>query len=226
LIPNRTGGSILSKLKKMKLKRNKDIEHLNRSKATSGSNNARYGKPGTRLGVKLTKAQIDNLCKIKTLNPTRLFGPANPRFGKPAWNSGLTMSAEYVEKSNAKKLKNNIRKETAPEKITRELLTKLDIDFVQEKPIGYYICDFAIDDKIIEVQGDFWHANPHIYNQNNILPMQQKNVYRDKRKQTFLTNKGYQILYLWEGDLHNNLDKCKDMIFHWIVSHSCRTETE
>ena len=62
------------------------------------------------------------------------------------------------------------------------------------KAIGYYVVDIAIDKLIIEVQGDYWHNIPQV-------------AKRDKRKNKYLSNLGYTIVYIWEHEWHESKDK-------------------
>ena len=48
--------------------------------------------------------------------------------------------------------------------------TNINANVIQWKHIENYIVDIAIDNKVIEVYGDFWHANPKIYASNYIFP--------------------------------------------------------
>lgn len=88
-----------------------------------------------------------------------------------------------------------------------EILIEIDIQYDEQKRIGYYVCDFVIGKTIIEVQGDYWHGNPRIYESNKLNFTQRKNIQRDKAKFTYLTNKGYNVICIWEYDIHNNMKK-------------------
>lgn len=156
--------------------------------------------------------------------------------GKTPYNKGLSPNDEIKKKIkngiinywnnlndfDLEKRKNQLRRDwiikrdryseidTIPEKIVENLLIKLNIDYIKKINIGYYNCDFVVGNKIIEVQGDYWHANPKIYrNYDNI---QLKNIKRDKRKLKFLQGNEYNILYLWEYDLKNNINFCEKQL--------------
>ena len=81
--------------------------------------------------------------------------------------------------------------------------------------IGYYNCDFIVDNKIIEVQGDYWHGNPKFF--NSFDKIQNKNIKRDKRKLKFLQGKGFEVLYLWEYDLKTNIDFCEKQLKEYLL---------
>lgn len=43
-----------------------------------------------------------------------------------------------------------------------------------------------------------------------------KNIRRDKAKKTYLTNKNYEILYLWENDIKTNIEWIKNLIIKFL----------
>lgn len=62
----------------------------------------------------------------------------------------------------------------------------------------------------IEVQGDFWHGNPLIFNDYNKLHGSQKsNINRDKRKkaQIYSAYKNLKYYEVWEYDINNNTEQ-------------------
>jgi very-short-patch-repair endonuclease len=60
----------------------------------------------------------------------------------------------------------------------------------------------------IEVQGDFWHANPEKYPEDWINPVSKlsaKEIHeKDEKKKKFLESKGYIVFYVWENDYKKN----------------------
>lgn len=68
----------------------------------------------------------------------------------------------------------------------------------------------------IEVQGDYWHANPKIYNYKNLTKQQCKNVERDKIKKCFAEKNNFKLFYIWEQDILDNdftvLDEIKNYV--------------
>ena len=68
--------------------------------------------------------------------------------------------------------------------------------------------------------GSYWHADIRKYNDKPLNSSQQNNVKRDIRKHQFLINNNYRILYLWEDDIMNNLDKCILLINEFIKGNN------
>lgn len=73
---------------------------------------------------------------------------------------------------------------------------------------------------MIEVMGDFWHANPKKYNISSLRDIQKKRIPKDKAKHTYISNQYHiEILYLWEDDLYNHPELCERLISHYIKSN-------
>lgn len=84
---------------------------------------------------------------------------------------------------------------------------------IKEKRKGK-LYDFLILDKIIlEIQGDYWHANPDLYDEHDNIhyiygTITAKDIWeRDKEKEKIAIKKGYLVFYLWEKDIKNMNDK-------------------
>lgn len=81
---------------------------------------------------------------------------------------------------------------------------------------GFYVVDFLIGNKVIEAQGDFWHVNPDVYDYKNLDDWQKSVVKRDIRKYEVLTKHGYEVLYLWEKDINERPECCKEQIRNFL----------
>lgn len=118
-------------------------------------------------------------------------------------------------------LKNNAKTTlTKPQIIINDLLDSCNIKYNNEEPFVYYSVDnYLIDyNLVIEVMGDYWHANPMKFNKLNDL--QRKNIGRDKAKRTFIDKYyGIKILYLWEKDILERPDLCMLLIKLYIDSN-------
>lgn len=60
---------------------------------------------------------------------------------------------------------------------------------------------------ILEIQGDYWHANPLYYSNTNLSlkklnEVQEYKVRLDELKKNFIKDK-YQLICLWETDIKN-----------------------
>ena len=121
----------------------------------------------------------------------------------------------------AKKLCKLDRLDTKIQKITNDILDNLDIKYVREHNIVYYSIDNYLSDYnlMIEVQGDYWHCNPLIFNANKYLMNQKQyeGIHRDKIKHSYIKNHcNVEILYLWESDIEKRPDVCQALILLYV----------
>lgn len=85
--------------------------------------------------------------------------------------------------------------------------------------------DFKIKDSniLIEVHGDFWHANPIKYKANDILNhpkhlISAKELWeKDNKKLKLANSHGYEVIYIWETDIKN--DKHIEILFNEIKKY-------
>jgi G:T-mismatch repair DNA endonuclease (very short patch repair protein) len=103
--------------------------------------------------------------------------------------------------------------ETKPEAFVRDVLQRFGYAFKSQFGIGQLLYDFHITGTslLIEVQGDYWHANPKFYPDGPVYQSQKSNVKRDNFKRKKARENGYWVWYVWEHD---------------IVSEPCRVESE
>lgn len=93
---------------------------------------------------------------------------------------------------------------------------------LKECGIKWYIYDIQYENKIIEYNGDVWHANPNIYSENDIPPfpnntMTSKQLWnKDSEKVRTAINNGYKVLTIWEQDFIDNpthtIERCIDFL--------------
>lgn len=102
------------------------------------------------------------------------------------------------------------QKETSIEFKFKELLEKHNIKYKQYFKINYkdsfkeydfLLINFNI---LIEIDGDFWHANPMYYDKENLLEIQKINLINDNLKNDLAISSGYSILRFWETDVKNS----------------------
>lgn len=108
-------------------------------------------------------------------------------------------------------------KETLPEKTVRNILECEKIPYKREKYLDKTIrVDFLLENnRVIEVQGDYFHANPEIYD-SKLTSMQERNIKNDNRKRNFFKENGYDLLEIWEKEIKESTEevtkKIKDFI--------------
>lgn len=109
------------------------------------------------------------------------------------------------------------KKMTEPERIFLSLMEEMAIKIDSQKIVGAFkmkIYDFYIPEinTLIEIDGDYFHANPLIYEGKKLNKMQLRNQKNDKFKNTLAKGSGYKIERFWEYDLKNNLEDVRERI--------------
>lgn len=121
----------------------------------------------------------------------------------------------YNKLTFAKKLENNAKKMskkmTGPEIIFAELLNTEGILYETQKIVGNKIFDFYLPgyNLIVEIDGDYFHANPSVYQEHQLNGMQKKNKRNDLFKNALASTMGYGMFRVWEKDLKENLEEVK-----------------
>lgn len=88
----------------------------------------------------------------------------------------------------------------------------VDVQFkIKNNKGSIYIYDFFYNDKIIEYNGDYWHANPKIYKADSLIkypckePIEARLVWEgEKDKINLLNSLNYDLLIIWESDYKKN----------------------
>jgi len=105
--------------------------------------------------------------------------------------------------AKAKKMSNKM---TEPERIFADMLKDIGVEYELQRVVDSKIFDFYIPSKnmIIEVDGDYWHANPELYKGEELNKIQARNVRNDEFKEILAKGHGYLIERVWESELKNN----------------------
>ena len=108
---------------------------------------------------------------------------------------------------------------TIPHKKINDLLQSHNIKVENEHPEKYHSIDIYLPEYnlMIEIMGDYWHANPLKYNIDNLTKQQKKSIKQDKSKHSYVKKyENIEILYLWEKDIKTNIDLCWLLIQEYI----------
>jgi very-short-patch-repair endonuclease len=102
------------------------------------------------------------------------------------------------------------------EKRFKVVLDVLDIEcqhffFAKQinKIFDFYLPKYNI---LIEVDGDFYHCNPKLYNNGPVCKTQEINIKNDKLKNEWAQSNGYKLLRFWENDINNNIKQVKQIL--------------
>lgn len=89
-----------------------------------------------------------------------------------------------------------------------------NVDFIPQYLISNIntFFDFYIPSKniLLEIDGDFYHCNPNTKFKEPKYDIQKKNLYNDKRKNTYCSNHNIKLLRFWEKDINEKPD--------WVLS--------
>ena len=99
-------------------------------------------------------------------------------------------------------------------------------EFVIQHENGIYLYDFTDESnkKMIEYNGDQYHANPKIYEKNDMPHPYHKNKNftaekiweKDNHKLSMANKHGYEVLVIWDSDYRKNpkqtLEKCIEFL--------------
>lgn len=100
-------------------------------------------------------------------------------------------------------------KNTKPELLFKNILEELNLEFQQQKSVGKYKCDFYIPiyNVIVEIDGDYWHANPSIFKEYDLIGPKNilaKDIWAsDNQKNQFILNEGFNLLRYWSSNINN-----------------------
>jgi hypothetical protein len=111
---------------------------------------------------------------------------------------------------------------TKPHIKINKVLDDINVLYTNEFNLKYHALDIYLDDYNlgIEVMGDYWHGNPNKYSYEKLGKIQLKSKKQDKSKHAY-TKKyhNFEILYLWESEINNNINLCSLLIEKYIETN-------
>ena len=131
-------------------------------------------------------------------------------------------------KLNLFKSSSQVRGPTSIEILVSTYLDSLNIDYIYNKKLNNISAtpDFLIGNKIIEVNGDYWHGNPKIYKFEELNDIQARHVTRDLIKYKLYKNHNFDLLVIWEKDIKDNFEKVKIEIFNFLYKNTAPLESD
>ena len=197
--------------------------------------------PGFNHGGKLSpwsyknpsksKEEIDS-CKAKTIEAILKSENLNTRieYWLKVTNGDKELAQELLSKRQRTFLKRLEKDRRAISASERQLFSELIKYFpglkqqieVSASKRKYYFFDMGLGNKLIEYNGDYWHANPIKYKENDILQYPggkkaAKDVWKiNECKINCAQNQGYDVLVIWETDFIKNkstvIEKCRSFL--------------
>lgn len=142
------------------------------------------------------------------------------------WQNTLkSKSDEEIAEINKKKM-NNSMSVSKPETELFNALSILLYGLRSQFTLGRYIYDICYKNKIIEFNGDYWHAHNSRfcaediarYGKNDEVLYAKDILERDKTKLDFAEEKGYKVLVIWEHEFINNRDETINKCLNFLTT--------
>lgn len=178
-------------------------------------------KISTRIEYWLSKGYSGDevILKLKDRQRTFSLQKCIEKYGK---EEGIRRFEQRQEK-----WMKSLHKQLNTSKISQSILANGFIDGIMEKlggekeyQLGRYSFDYRLKNILIEINGDYWHCNPQLYDSgfvNKILKRTAAQIWsKDNKKLDFAKSKGYKCLVIWENDINRDKDseiqKCINFI--------------
>lgn len=142
------------------------------------------------------------------------------------WNSASDEDiAALVKKASDTRQLNGMYSSSLETRFCR-ILNELDISYTRQfhlkhdrHPYDFFLCGSKI---IIEINGNYWHANHKYYKEDDVIKYLGKSISakeiweRDKRHIDKAENMGYKVLVFWEDDFKCDDNRLKELILQSI----------
>lgn len=112
---------------------------------------------------------------------------------------------EQAKRTTDRLIKNDYNmKISLKEKEFIKLLDSKKIKYKHQFRLCNKLFDFKIGNILIEIDGDFHHANPEKYPEGPIYPIQVKTCENDKLKNNIAKKEGYKLIRIWTSNIDSN----------------------
>jgi G:T-mismatch repair DNA endonuclease (very short patch repair protein) len=205
----------------------------NKHRDRTGKNNPFYGKKHSKETVEKIKAKTKiksiNLWKNEEYRDKVIKAVSKPRKESFKQEQSTRIKQWYMDNPQQKIIRSQAMKKSwednkivkspifhmniskLQKEITQELRNILSTDEIKTKTtirIGdkWFFPDIMYNSIIIEVYGNYWHANPNIYKENDLIKHEYaKDIWtRNKNRIIELEDNGYKVLVIWEQDWKDN----------------------
>jgi G:T-mismatch repair DNA endonuclease (very short patch repair protein) len=222
-------------------------KHINRN----GVNNPFYGKKHSKETIekiiKVTSINSKKLWQNKEYRDKVIKGVSKPRKESFKKEQRERIKQWYIDNPIQKEIRSNKMKNSwkkgaivknnnfhsSKSKMQHALYKNLKevIDWIEENACikiktKWVFPDILIekDGIIIEFYGNYWHANPKIYKENDIVHhnIKAKEIWEsDKARIKMLENQGYSVIIIWQDEYKNNKTKIIQSINNLINWEGC-----
>jgi hypothetical protein len=90
--------------------------------------------------------------------------------------------------------------------------TEYPIKYTLNSKLKFKSFDIRIENLLIEINGDYWHANPNLYKPDTIFQFPKNSLTSeeiwemDKYKKEIAESQGYKVVYIWENFIKKSND--------------------
>lgn len=152
-----------------------------------------------------------DVCDKKMITKENFIRKYGEEEGLIRWNNNITFrSFSFISQELFEKLDNSdavLKSNSKYSAKNRELRIIINNSEVTRN----YYADYAFFNKIIEFNGDVWHANPKKYKSTDFVPIKEMRAEEiwdyDKKKIERIENLGYKVKVVWESDYKDNPEK-------------------
>lgn len=153
-----------------------------------------------RLGHWPGTSSITRLKAIQTYKNKTGF---NHPFSNPIIRERCNQTCinEYGMSSDALGRESNLIHSTKPEILLQNWLQLKGITFKSQYSLEGYRFDVCIPSKqlLIEVDGDYWHANPSIF--SSVDDRQKRTLENDVKKEKAIKSTNFRLIRIWESEI-------------------------
>ena len=161
------------------------------------------------FGDYVTKLCIERYGVKRKVNP-ELISKKRKEFSPEKWEeihkkTRLTYQKRFENGAPIEQFKSKL------EKLVYDSFIELSIDVKEQRYVNGRSYDFQITNTnlLIEINGDYWHANPKFYSSGEFINYKGDNKLvddiweRDKIKHRNALEYGYKVIYLWEWEIND-----------------------
>lgn len=194
-----------------------------------GIGNPMYGKDSWNKG--LTKETCDSLMSVsKSMKERIISSETLNKMSESAkkriihGHTGMLhseYSKELMRQKTLQRIHNGDFKQTKtkPHIQMGEILKELNVEYEEEVIVNNWTFDYFISkyNIYIEVDGDYFHSNPLIYENGPETKTQKRNYYRDNVKNSFCKSNNIILYRFWESDILKNKEKIKCLLKEFLA---------
>ena len=212
------------------------IEKQKKTKVKNSQNNTTI-EFFTSKGLSEEEAKLQLKARQTTFSLKKCIDKYGEELGNTAWKNRQNKWQETLTNKSDDELarinRSKMWKSGSTQKLEEEIYSILRSDFEIERQFQMlkenrrhsFSYDMKIGNVLIEINGDYWHANPVLYESksefkrpNGIMTSEQI-WQKDEQKRNFAISKGFLVYYIWEKDFHENKEKTIELCKNYLTQY-------